>query len=107
MPSTESVCLSRTNKPSVIRGATLHSWQSHALFEIRHAVHAYIPRQLTCAVYVAEYSAASIAAFDCTLRGPFDGLFPTRLSATRALCEGIIAFISASTVCYDVCIISP
>lgn len=38
-------------------------------------------------------------AFDCTLSGPFDDLFLPRLSATRVLCTGIIAVISASTVC--------
>ncbi len=37
-------------------------------------------------------------AFDCTLRGPFDDLSLTRLSAARALCKGMIAVISASTV---------
>ena len=36
--------------------------------------------------------------FLCTLGGPFDELFLTRLPATRALCEGIFAVISASTV---------
>ena len=36
--------------------------------------------------------------FDCTLRGPFDNLCFTRLSATRALCKSIITVISASTV---------
>ena len=39
--------------------------------------------------------------FLCTLGGPFDELFLTRLPATRALCEGIFAVISASTVCYS------
>lgn len=47
--------------------------------------------------YVAEYFAKN--AFDCTLGGPFDDLFLARLSATRTLCEGIVAFIPASTVC--------
>ena len=36
--------------------------------------------------------------FDCALSGPFDNLFLTRLSAPRALCEGITAVISASSV---------
>ena len=40
-----------------------------------------------------------ITTFDCALSGPFDNLFLTRLSASRALCRGIVAFISASTVC--------
>ena len=39
-------------------------------------------------------------AFHCTLNGPFDNLFLTRLSASRALWKGIIAVISVSTV-YD------
>ena len=47
--------------------------------------------------HVAEYSTEE-SAFDCTLGGPFDNLFLTRLSAPRALCEGIVAVISASTV---------
>ena len=38
------------------------------------------------------------AAFDCALRGPFDDPYATRLSASRALCKIVIAFISASTV---------
>ena len=46
---------------------------------------------------VVEYSVQS--TFDHTLSGPFDNLFHTRLSASRALCKGIIAVISASTVC--------
>ena len=36
--------------------------------------------------------------FPCTLSGPFDNLFLTRFSASRALCKGIIAVISTSTV---------
>ena len=37
-------------------------------------------------------------AFDCALSGPFDNLFLTWLSPAQALCKGIIAVISASTV---------
>ena len=64
------------------------------------------PRQITHAL--ALQNTLRICAFDCTLRGPFDDLFLTRLSATQALCTGIIAFISASTVwriktcCYNI-----
>ena len=36
--------------------------------------------------------------FDCALRGPFDSLFLTWLSASQALCKGMTAVISASTV---------
>ena len=36
--------------------------------------------------------------FDCALSGPFENLFFTRLSATRALCRSIINVISASQV---------
>ena len=36
--------------------------------------------------------------FDYALRGPFDNLCFTRLSAARALCRSIITVISASTV---------
>ncbi len=39
-----------------------------------------------------------IISFDCALSGPFDNLFPVRFSASRALCMGIIAVISASVV---------
>lgn len=39
--------------------------------------------------------------FDCALCGPFDNLFPARLSAPRALCEVMTAVISASTVSID------
>ena len=45
--------------------------------------------------HVAEYLALAV---HCTLSGPFDDLFLARLSAPRALCTGIIAVISASTV---------
>ena len=45
--------------------------------------------------HVAEYLTE---VFDCALSGPFDNLFLARLSAPRALCRGIIAVISASTV---------
>ena len=55
------------------------------------------PRQMTSAYNVAEYFVIFIT-FDCALSGPFDKLFLTRLSAPRALCKGIIAVISASTV---------
>jgi len=48
---------------------------------------------------VAEYSAY---AFDCALSGPFADLFLTRLSASRALCEVMIDFISASTVYHNI-----
>ena len=39
-----------------------------------------------------------INPFDCALSGPFDNLFHTWFSAPQALCKGIIAVISASTV---------
>ena len=45
--------------------------------------------------HVAEYLTE---VFDCALSGPFDNLFLARLSAPQALCRGIIAVISASTV---------
>ena len=51
--------------------------------------------------HVATYWAGVRLPFLCTLGGPFDELFLTRLPATRALCEGIFAVISASTVCYS------
>ncbi len=38
------------------------------------------------------------ATFHCALSGPFDNLFLARFSASRTLCEVIIAVISASTV---------
>ena len=56
----------------------------------------YTPDIYTLACSVAEYSV--FCTFDCALSGPFDNLFLTWLSATQALCEGIIAVISASTV---------
>ena len=37
-------------------------------------------------------------AFDCALSGPFAEQFPTRFSASRALCEVLSDVISASTV---------
>ena len=54
------------------------------------------PRQITSACNVAEYFVN--VTFHCALSGPFDNLFLTRLSASRALCKGMIAVISASTV---------
>ena len=65
------------------------------------------PRQLT---YAPRRRILSPPAFDCALRGPFGGLFPTRLSPCRArcarlcrtLCKGMAALISASTVSYEV-----
>ena len=44
------------------------------------------PRQLTCAERRRILGASS---FDCALRGPFDGLYPARFSASRALCEAL------------------
>jgi hypothetical protein len=54
------------------------------------------PRQITSACNVADYFVK--ITFDCALSGPFDNLFLTWLSAPQALCKGIIAVISASTV---------
>ena len=56
-------------------------------------------RQLT---HASRRRILSLPAFDCALRGPFGGLFPARFSASRTLCEGIAALISASTVCYEI-----
>ena len=55
-----------------------------------------IPPATDVCPHVAEYSGKH--PFDCTLSGPFANLFLIRLSATRTLCKGIIAVISASTV---------
>lgn len=76
-----------------IRGATLNSWQCHALYRIRT-----YPRQLTYA-HTLQYTQYR-GIFDCTLNGPFADLQLTRLSPPRALCEVIIDVISASTVYY-------
>jgi len=54
-----------------------------------------IPPATDVCPHVAEYSGLP---FDCALRGPFDGLFSARLSASRTLCKSIAAVISASTV---------
>jgi len=87
---TEMNFLPRTNK-TLIRGATLiHGHDSRAL----DGVPTY-PRQLT---YAHTSQNTRYKIFDCALSGPFDNLFLTRLSAPRALCRGIIAVISASTV---------
>ena len=45
-------------------------------------------------------------AVDCTLRGPFDDLFLARFSPSRALWKALVAFISASTVCFIALIVS-
>ena len=82
--------LSRTNK--TYSRCHLDSRDSRAL----SGIHKY-PRQLTYAHTLQN--TLRCPAFDCTLRGPFDDLFLTRLSATRALWKGMIAVISASTVC--------
>ena len=61
-----------------------------------------IPPATHVCPHVVEYSLAAcsvqLSRFDHALSGPFDDLFLTRLSATRALWKGIIAVISASTV---------
>ena len=64
---------------------------------MRIAGYQHIPGIYTLACNVAEYS-ADLFAFDCALSGSFDHLFPTCFSAPQALCKGIIAVISASTV---------
>ena len=57
------------------------------------------PRQLTYASTSQNTLRDTISpAFDCALSGPFDDLFLTRFSASRALCKGMIAVISASSV---------
>ena len=56
----------------------------------------HIPGIYTPAFSVAEYSVK--ITFDCALSGPFDNLFPAWFSASQALCMGMIAVISASTV---------
>ena len=76
-----------------IRGATLiHSPAAVPLQGtiIPPATDVCLPRcRILCAV---------CRTFDCTLRGPFDGLFPACIAAPQALWEGIAAVISASTV---------
>ncbi len=57
-----------------------------------------IPPTTDACPRVAEYS-VRYHTFDCTLSGPFDRRFLTRFSAPRALCEGVPAVTSASTVC--------
>ena len=86
-------------KLAIIRGATLNS--SAIILKRMHFLQDTNTSPTTdVCPHVAEYSAKKglPLAFDCALRGPFDGLFLTRLSATRALCEVITDFISASTV---------
>lgn len=56
------------------------------------------PRHITLACSVAEYSVIKIT-FDCALSDPFDNLFLACFSASQVLCKGMIAVISASTVC--------
>ena len=67
------------------------------------------PRQLTYASRRTILCTFSTRAFPCALSGPFDELFHTRISAYRALCSGINAVISASTVYKYLiaCIIAP
>ena len=76
-----------------IRGATLIHGKGRALSRIPT-----YPRQLTYALTL-QNTQRRACAFDCTLRGPFDGLCFARLSASRALCTSITTVISASTVC--------
>ena len=76
---------------TLIRGATLIHSMTRALSRIPT-----YPRQMTSACNVAEYFVK--ATFDCALGGPFDNLFLAWFSASQALCKGIIAVISASTV---------
>lgn len=73
------------------RGATLIHGITRALSRIPT-----YPRQMTSAYNVAEYFVK--ITFDCALSGPFDSSFLTQLSAPRALCKGVTAVISASTV---------
>ena len=72
-----------------IKISAVPPWFTTVLFEVlhTHVTDAYFRRRILCR-----------KAFDCALRGPFARLFPTRLSAPRALCGGISCFISASTV---------
>ena len=79
----------------IIRGATSN------LREIPRALSRIpsYPRQLTYASTSQNTLRDTISpAFDCALSGPFDDLFLTRFSASRALCKGMIAVISASSV---------
>ena len=75
----------------LIRGATLIHGPCRALCGIP-----LYPRQLT---YAHTLQNTRQYAFDCTLRGPFDNLFLTQLSASWALCAVMAAVTSASTVC--------
>ena len=89
-PLTERGLSSRTNKTDrFIRGATLIHGKPCAFGILTY------PRTLTP---VHTLQILGKKAFDCTLRGPFANLFLTRISASRALCEGITDVISASTV---------
>lgn len=86
----------------MIRGATLVHGLSLLPGRALCGVPSY-PRQLTYALTSWSTPLAvcqvQLPWFDHALSGPFDDLFLTRLSAARALWKGIIAVISASTVC--------
>ena len=58
------------------------------------------PRHVTSAPRrrILRSDSPFVLSFDCALSGPFDNLFLTCLSPPQALCKGIIAVISASTV---------
>ena len=81
----------------IIRGATLDSQQCKSRCCALGRILSY-PRQLTYAH--TSQNTLWQATFDCALSGPFDNLFLAWLPASQALCGGIIAVISASTVCF-------
>ena len=106
-PSTEVFfCQGRIksqNSLCFIRGATLLYGFCRTLSRmLSHPLH------LTCAGLICSLAASQtercgilteLPCFLRTLSGPFDHVFRTCIPAPQALCGGIIAFISASTVC--------
>ena len=91
-PLTAAYALSRTNKH--YPRCHLGSRPSRALLRSTNI----LPATDACP-RVATYLGFP---FPCALSGPFDNAFHIRISAPRTLCDGYMAFIPASTVCYEI-----
>ena len=89
-----TICQGRidTFQYDTIRGATLIHSKTCALSRILT-----YSRQLTYA-NTSQNTRRKKYTFDYALSGPFDKLFLAWFSASQALCKGIVAVISASTV---------
>ena len=92
----DRIDLSRTNNYKTTLSA-VPPW-IHGLIRALSRIPSYPRQDNVCLQRRRILRKMNFLSFDCALCGPFGSLFLTWFSASQALCKGIIAVISASTV---------